>query len=98
MNFELSLPGSDNLVSPDQTQLNLEIAVLARRADGSVAGQVGQHLERTLPAAAVATIQQQGIKYTNKLDLPPGVYMVRFVVRDNLTGRIGAVSTPLKVE
>ena len=29
--------------------------------------------------------------------LPPGEYQVRFVVRDNLSGRIGSVTAPLKV-
>lgn len=98
MNFELNLPGSDGLISSEQAHLNLEIAALARRADGSVAGQVAQHLERDLPAQAVSVVQQQGITYKNKLELAPGIYMVRFVVRDNMTGRIGSVSTPLKVE
>ena len=98
MNFEMVLPGSNGLITPERTHLNLEIAALARRADGSVAAQVAQHLERDLPAQAVASIQQQGITYRNKLELPPGIYMVRFVVRDNMSGRIGSVSTPLKVD
>lgn len=98
MNFEVVLPESDALVSPEQAHLNLEIAALARRPDGSVAAQVAQHLERDLPAQAVTAVQQQGITYKNKLELAPGIYMVRFVVRDNMTGRMGSVSTPLKVE
>lgn len=31
------------------------------------------------------------------MELAPGQYTVRFVVRDNLTGRIGGVSAPLTV-
>lgn len=98
MNFELNLPGSDGLVTPEQAHLNLEFAALARRADGSVGAQVAQHLERDLPAQAVALVQQQGVTYKNKLELAPGVYMVRFVVRDNMSGRMGSVSIPLKVD
>jgi VWFA-related protein len=98
MDFEVNLPSSDGVVTPEQTHLNLEIAALARRVDGTVAAQVGQHLERSLPAEAIAAVQQEGITYRNKLELAPGVYMVRFVIRDNMTGRIGSVSTPLKVQ
>jgi hypothetical protein len=35
---------------------------------------------------------------TGALDLAPGEYTVRFVVCDDLTGRIGSVAAPLTVE
>jgi hypothetical protein len=35
--------------------------------------------------------------YHNGLQLPPGEYAVRFVVRDSLGNRIGSVAAPIKV-
>jgi hypothetical protein len=43
-------------------------------------------------------IQQSGVSYKNVIDLPPGEFLVRMVVRDNNTGRTGAVNTLLKVQ
>ena len=54
--------------------------------------------ERALQAQNVATIQAEGINYTNKLAVPPGEYGVWFVLRDNPSGRTGSVSVPLKVQ
>src|SRR5580704_247500 len=47
------------------------------------------------PASALDKIKAEGIFYRNALELLPGMYQVRFVVRDNLSGRIGSVSAPL---
>jgi hypothetical protein len=46
----------------------------------------------------LAQMRQRGVLYKGALELPPGEYTVRFVVRDNLTGRTGSVSGPLKLE
>jgi VWFA-related protein len=40
----------------------------------------------------------QGIKLQESLDLPPGSYDIRFLVRDNNTGQIGTVVFPLDVK
>lgn len=86
-----------NVIDLENKKINLEFAGIARARDGSIAAKFGQKVERTLPAEAIPSIQQAGITYKNSLDLAPGDYMVRLVVRDNLTGRTGAVSTLLKV-
>jgi hypothetical protein len=36
--------------------------------------------------------------YNNYLELPSGQYTVRFLMRDNLSGKIGSVSAPLTVD
>jgi hypothetical protein len=95
--LELKIPGSAGLVGPEQKTLNLEIAALARKPDGSVAAQFAQHIERNLTPEAVAAIQREGITYRNVLQLPPGKYLVRIVVRDNNTARMGSLSTLLTV-
>ena len=46
----------------------------------------------------LAKIREKGMGARGALDLAPGEYTVRIVVRDNLTGRVGSVAAPLKVE
>jgi hypothetical protein len=95
--MELNVPASAGLVAPGQAHLNLEIGAVARKPDGSVAAQFAQHIERMMPPDAIARIQSEGITYKNTMDLPPGKYLVRIVVRDNNTARMGSLSTLLTV-
>ena len=46
----------------------------------------------------VARFAHEGIRFQEKLDLPPGSYDLRFVIRDNSTGKIGTVIFPLGVQ
>ena len=59
---------------------------------------VGQKIDVHLSSEKVSAIREKGIAYAGALDLAPGEYTVRFVVRDDLSGRIGSVAAPLKVE
>lgn len=96
--FVLQVLPSAQVLDVEQRKFRLEFVGVARAKDGTIAGQFSQLVERTLPPEGVSQIQQGGITYKNTLDLPPGEYLVRFVVRDNLTGRTGAANSLLKVE
>jgi hypothetical protein len=65
-----------------------------KRADQST----GQKFSTHLSPERVAAIRQKGISYSGAMDLAPGEYTVRFVVRDNISGHVGSVAAPLKVE
>jgi hypothetical protein len=95
--FVQVLPNA-NVLDVAQRKLSLEFAGVARAKDGTIVGQFSQVVDRTLPPEAVSLIEKSGITYKNTLDLPPGDYLVRFVVRDNLTGRTGAANSLLKVQ
>jgi hypothetical protein len=56
------------------------------------------HANLVLVPVVVSNNQRTGLNYNNDLVLPPGEYSVHFVVRDNLTGRLGTVSAPLQVK
>jgi hypothetical protein len=43
-------------------------------------------------------IKMQGVEYTGDLELEPGDYNVRLLVRDELTGKMGSLAAPLTVE
>jgi VWFA-related protein len=94
-------------LAPDATLINdaesnhfvLDFVALAKTPEGkTVDHPVGQQIEAHLTPEKLAALRQHGIAYSGALDLTPGEYTVRFVVRDDLSGRIGSVAAPLKVE
>jgi VWFA-related protein len=96
--FVMQVIPSANMIDPEQKKIDLDFVGIARSKDGTIAGQFTQKVQRTLPAEAVELIQKAGISYKNSIDLSPGEYLVRIVVRDNITGRTGAANTLLKVQ
>jgi VWFA-related protein len=79
-------------------KINLDFVVVAKNAKGEEAGRFSQNLQSQLNAEGVRQIQTGGITYTNALQLPPGEYNVKAVVRDNLTGLMGSVQARLEVQ
>jgi VWFA-related protein len=59
---------------------------------------VGQRIDAHPTHDNLPTILQNGIVYAGTLDLSPGDYTVHFVVRDDLSGRLGSVTAPLTVQ
>jgi len=57
----------------------------------------GSHRNARLAPEAVVQMRTSGVTYRNRLEVAPGEYNVRFVVRDGLSGRMGSLSAPLKV-
>jgi VWFA-related protein len=95
--FEMKILPEARVVSEQELHLNLEISAVARGKDGNVAGQFLQKIDRQLPPQAISTIGASGIQYRNSMALPPGDYLVRLVVRDSNTGRMGSATTMVKV-
>ncbi|HET9183547.1 MAG TPA: VWA domain-containing protein [Candidatus Angelobacter sp.] len=88
------LPGG---VAIENGQINVDFLIAAFNLKGKEVARIGQNVERNLAADAVAQIKSEGIGYANALSLAPGEYDVHFVVRDNLTGRLGSISTLVAV-
>jgi VWFA-related protein len=100
VNYQIHLaPEAAVIDDADTNHMELEFVALAKTADGKDADPpTGRKFEAHLTAENLASIRQNGVGYKGALDLAPGEYTVRFVVRDNLSGRIGSVAAPLKVE
>jgi VWFA-related protein len=94
--FALNLPASGVIDEANKNRFDVDFVAQAT-LNGTPAGNAGQTVKGTIPAAGLAKIKAEGIFYQNVLELPPGTYDVRFVVRDNLSGRIGSVTAPLTV-
>ncbi len=83
----------------DDNHFIMEVVAVARTPEGKVAAEpFSESLESNLQSASVQRLRGEGLTYRNSLELPPGEYSVRFVVRDGLSGRMGSVAAPLRVE
>lgn len=82
----------------DNNHMNFEVVAIARSATGENAGSFSQSIDAHPKPETLAKLQQGGLTYRNQIQVPPGEYSVRFVVRDTLGNRVGSVLAPLKVE
>jgi VWFA-related protein len=94
--FAVHLPATGVIDERDKNRFDIDFVAQATKT-GTPVGNAGQTIKGTVPSAALDKIKADGILYQNALELPAGNYQVRFVVRDNLSGRIGSVSAPLTV-
>jgi hypothetical protein len=92
----LSVPATGLIDEADKNYVDLEVVAQAMNK-GAVAGTVSQQFKGHIVSETLAKLKTDGVLYRNFFDLPPGDYEVHFVVRDNLTGRIGSLIVPLAV-
>lgn len=96
--FMAHMPAGSLTFDPaGRDQLNFEFAALAFDKNGKEAGQAAQSFTKPVPEAQLASVRANGLNFRNSLELAPGQYTVRFVVRDNVTGKVGSVTAPLTV-
>ncbi len=100
VNYAMHLvPDAAQIDSADNNHMELDFVALVKTPDGKQVDQPrDQKIDTHLTAEKLSSIRQNGVGYRSFLDLAPGEYTVRFVVRDDLRGRIGSVAAPLKVE
>ena len=92
-------PDASLIDAADNNHLALDFVAIARTPTGQqVDHPTGKKVDIHATAEQLAAIKQKGIGYHGALSLAPGEYNVRIVVRDSLSGRIGSVAAPLKVE
>jgi VWFA-related protein len=97
--FLLRVAGTGiSIESGAANRLNLDLLAFAFTGKGTEPiANIAQNFDVSLPDKQLPQLREHGVGYRNTLDLPPGKYMVRFVVRDNLNGRVGSVSAPVTV-
>jgi len=94
--FTMHLPATGVTIEGDHNAFNVDFMAQAVKNDAPPAN-VGSTAKGTFTADALTKVKSDGIFYNNSFHLPPGDYQVKFVVRDNLSGRVGSVSAPLTV-
>jgi VWFA-related protein len=80
--------------------LNFDIAIAAF-VDDSKNNQPASTTSKTITAslgdAKMASLRANGFTMTHAMELAPGRYAVRVVIRDNVNGKMGSVTAPLTV-
>jgi VWFA-related protein len=95
--FGLQLPSNALTLGPQNLMAFDYTAMAYSTKDGKQANSVGKTIQGNITPDRVIQIQLRGLGFKNELELAPGEYTVRFVVRDNVTGRVGSVTAPITV-
>ena len=98
--FLLRVAGNGVSIEPG-TANRFSLDLLAYAFTGKETGTAAnfaKNFEGSLPDTQLPKFREKGFGYREALDLLPGKYTVRFVVRDNLSGRVGSVSVPITVD
>ncbi len=97
--FQLMLPAHTATIDDaDSNHVSLNFIGLARSQNARDAADFVKKIEGQLKPEIAKRMQEAGLKFDSTMQVPPGHYNVRFVVRDNLSGRVGSVTAPLTVQ
>jgi hypothetical protein len=97
VSFTLQIPGKDLTAAGSENKIDVDILAIAR--NGSlIADNVAENTKGDISPGKFAQLKSKGVDYTGDLHLARGTYVVRFVVRDNQSGKLGSVTAPLAVE
>ncbi|HUJ09147.1 MAG TPA: VWA domain-containing protein [Verrucomicrobiae bacterium] len=91
-------PKSASVDSTDNNHLHVDIAYAVLTTTGQDAAHKGTSYDLKLNPGQLQSIETQGLGYGDTIELSPGVYQLRLVVRDDLTGQIGSVRAPLELK
>ena len=98
--FIVHVPAGGLAIDPTaQNKMEIDLAAMAfTEKDSRQAGQLTLTLAKFLSDAQREEALTGGVEFGSNLELRQGQYIVRFVVRDNLTGKIGSVMAPISVD
>ncbi len=81
----------------DNREGQFEFVAEASDAKGKVTGVARDQVQLKLPADKAEKIRDGGIFYSTGFQLKPGPYKLKFLVRDNKTGKMGSFEQPLEI-
>ena len=96
LSFRYVLPqGTLEVHAGNGISMNISCVAVAFTKEGKPAGNFSQEVAGTLSSDMTAQVREHGLAWEGAIDVEPTASKVRFVVRDNLTGRIGSLSAPV---
>src|SRR5271157_5513188 len=99
VNFELQVPPTSLMDDPSgKHHMSLEVVAAAATPKGELVDKFSKTVEGTPKPQTAESIMKHGVSYSDSLHVPAGDFTLRFVVRDNLNGRIGSVVVPFRVQ
>ncbi len=97
LGFVVTFSPDAGILAAGGSELNLEITVRAMTPSGANKQNLKFSAANQLPPAAADQVRQKGLSLNHSLELPPGDYVVKFLVHNKISGKDGAVTVPLKV-
>ena len=79
----------------DQDKATLDVLGIVTDTDKRPVGQIRDTVKLSLNTSQL--VQRKNVQYNNGFILPPGQYHLKFVVRENQSGRLGSFETDLMV-
>jgi VWFA-related protein len=95
--ISVAVPGSAIPVpaEKDKDKMELDVLGFVRDEQGRPVGRLQQTI--TLPPGSTGTVASKQVLYTTAVDLPPGKFDVKVVVRENTSGLMGSFEAPVIV-
>ncbi|MBI2682918.1 MAG: VWA domain-containing protein [Acidobacteriales bacterium] len=93
--FQLWLPPDPSAVGI--SSVDMEIIAVATNLKGERADTFLQSVGASFSPETVAQVRKLGINYDGNLLLSSGKYVVKFIIRDLGTGKVGSLTTPIDV-
>jgi hypothetical protein len=94
--FEVILsPGTIEIDADSGNRIEIEFVAIARNPQGKPAAEFAKTVDSKLKEDGIRQVQTSGITYKDVITVPRGTYNVRFVVRDNNSGKTGSVQAQL---
>ncbi|MBI3280424.1 MAG: VWA domain-containing protein [Acidobacteria bacterium] len=84
-------------VEKARPRTELDFIAQVRDARGRVAASVRDGIRVKLPEAEAGELTRRAIVYDAGFTLPPGAYRIKFLVRENQTGRMGTFETRFSI-
>lgn len=98
VNLVISLPADTGVLNESTGMVDLVLVANATNAKGDVVGKMNEGAGGKFPPEAVVHIKETGFQLKRSFEVSPGDATVRFLIRDNQTGRMGDVVFPLTVK
>ena len=93
----IAVPGSKVpfSTSRDKDKATLDVLAIVRDADGRPVARIRDTVSLTL--AISEEVQRKSVQYQTDLELPPGLFTMKVVVRENQTGSMGSFESAVAV-
>lgn len=98
VNLVITLPGDSGILDESTGSVDVGLLAKAFNASGQAVGTLNESAGGKFPPDAVAQIKEMGFQLKRSFDVSPGECTVRFLARDNQTGRMGDIIFPLSVK
>ncbi|HVP56276.1 MAG TPA: VWA domain-containing protein [Candidatus Eisenbacteria bacterium] len=98
VNLVIAIPGSAGILNEAAGTVDVGFVANAINAAGRPVGTMNEGAGGKFNAEQMAHIKQLGFQLKRSFEVSPGECSVRFVVRDNQSGRMGDVIFPLNVK